>query len=220
MQKIKSIISQYKFLVPVLMLAVLLSAFVFVLPTKTAKANPDTFCFSSSTTSTSTPNFMTPGTATTTIYASKGCADEMYGTKMYSLLNSFIASSSVTTYSIVQEFSQGSAGVNCIDTPNACDWYSATFNTVMNMSTSTIGATGLVDIAPVPAYIYDFASSTIGGLAGGQLGPTGGNNRSTKVLQFPALSRYSRWVVSLNIVANGNGAYHGAVIGKKEIGDR
>lgn len=193
---------------------IIASVFVPALKAKVASAMPDTFCLSTSSGATSSPAYMTPGTATTTLYASGGCADSVYGAKQYALAVQFTGSSTASTLQVRQEFAQAPYGVNCIATPNACDWYAGTFSSMNNYGTTTISSTG-IDMSVIPVYSWKFASSTIAGLA-----PASNNNRDMKILTFPGLTQYTRFVFTMAQVANGNGAVYAQVIGKKEMGER
>ncbi len=220
---IKTFFKKHSDVLPMGVLLLLASLFIFSpLFVKTAQANPDTFCTTSSTSgATSSPAYLAFGTslATTTLYASRGCSDDVYGAKMYTLLNQFIASTSNSTFVIQQEYAHGVNGVDCVANPTGCDWYAGTFTTINDYATST-GVIGTLDFAPIPNFVYDFASSTVGGIGTGMRGPNNLNNRDTKVLMFPAPTQYSRWIISLKTVTASNGAYWGMVIGKKEIGER
>ncbi len=161
-------------------------------------------------TATTTLTYMTPGTATTTVYWDSQLGGvSSFGSESAALLVAFTASSSVSTLQVNEEFSQGIAGVDCVATPNACDWYEGTHTDINSYSTSTIPS--VIDIAQVPQFTWKFASSTVGGQA---LAPLG--NRATRLLSVQTPTRYARFVITLKVVANGNGAVWADLVAKKQ----
>lgn len=178
----------------------LASAFLFAVP---VHANPIRLAPPSSTaTATTSPTFMTPGTATTTVYLDSfagNTSSQQYDA--VSLLTQLFASSTATTLNMTVEYSDGVTGVDCTATPTACDWYQDATITITNASTSQ----------PYPitsnllnTYSWAFASTTQGGAAG-----VGTSNRALKAIKIPVTTRYVRVFYTLPA-----GSTNGAVWGK------
>ncbi len=178
---------------------------------QTTRANIEQFCTNTTASSTTTPNFMTPGTATTTLYAPSNCTDDMYAMKSIGLLVQFSATNTTSTLLVTQEVAQGAYGIDCYATPLNCDWYAVSAPDLVGYATSTIPS--ILDVAPIPTYTWKFASTTQGGATNPLL------NRAMKYLTFNSPARYTRFIFSLAI-GGSNGAVYAQVIGKKEIGQR
>ncbi len=180
--------------------ALLASMFLFAIPTH---ANPIRLAPTSQTASaTTSPTFMTPGTATTTVYLDSfagNTSSQQYDA--VSLLTQFYGSSTAAVLNMTVEYSDGVAGVDCTATPGVCDWYQDATIEMTNASTSQpypITANAL------NTYSWTFASTTQGGAAG-----VGTSNRALKAINIPVTSRYVRVFYTLGI-----GGTNGAVWGK------
>lgn len=175
-----------------------------------AHANPDQTLGNQTATATTTLSFMTPGTATTTLYFDSQ-SDGGLPTKSAILMTQFTASSSVSTLQINQEYADDTPGVNCKDTPLACDWYQGSQGMINTGVATSTNNPKIFDVAIVPQYSWLFASSTIGGS-----GLAAVNNFDARVIPISTPTRYTRLWFSMKIVANGNGAVWAKVVGKKE----
>lgn len=155
-----------------------------------ALANQSTFCMGDSTGATTTPAYMTPGTATSTLTNNICASDRTVALDRLFLAMQFTASSTATNLTGAIEGS--------ID---GVDWYPIPFGTVASTSPSlTIQSTG--------AFNWQFASSTPGG---GTLAST--TNRIMKIIEVPTWVRYTRvWTG----VTGGNGAFWGQFIGVRQ----
>lgn len=159
---------------------------------------------------TSTIVYMTPGTATSTLYwDSQIGGASAFGSESASLQVAFTASSSVSTLQVNQEFSQGTAGVNCVATPTACDWYEGDQTSINNYVATTTVTT--YNIGLVPQFSFLFASSTVGGS-----GLSTTNNLATRIITVQTPVRYSRFVFTLKVQANGNGGVWAGLVAKKQ----
>lgn len=207
-----------KYLLTVISSTLAIVAIVLWFGVQTANANPSVIVETKSASASTTVAYIVPGTATTTLYYDSQ-ANFMMPDDSQVLLVQFTGSSTVTTLQINQEYAQGSPSVDCTVTPSACDWYEGTQGTIVNGSIATTSSSinGNVittfDIASVPQYSFKFASSTIGGVAQGSISSTTPINR---LIPFTAPTRYIRFVFSLKIVANGNGAVWAEVVSKKQ----
>lgn len=177
-------------------------------------ANPSFFPKGvSSTTATSTPIFVAV-TATTTNVAydtfnsqAGGVSANTSATNSISLLLQMIGSSSPA--SIMKwryEFADDTAGFNCVDTPLACDWYSESVNTIAGTASTT------QEVATFRDYSWSFASSTIGGILGGQ---ATSSDRALKLVSVPTPTRYVR-VVIYKAIGSANFAYWAKLLPIKE----
>lgn len=180
-------------------LALVGSMFMLAVP---AHANPIRQAPPSTTSSaTSSPTFMTPGTATTTVYLDSFAGGSTQQYDAVSLLTQFTGSSTAATLNMTVEYSDGVAGVDCTATPTACDWYQDATIEMTNASTSQpypIASNAL------NTYSWTFASTTQGGAAG-----VATSNRALKAINIPVTTRYVRVFYTLAI-----GGTNGAVWGK------
>lgn len=188
---------------------------IFSYATKT-HANPSGYIRKTSATASTTLTFMTPGTATTSAVIDCGLANaSATGCDGGALLVAFTSSSSVSTLLINQEFSQGVAGntsIDCVATPTACDWYQSNQTFISSFASTTLAASvGQVDVALIPQYNWDFASTSVGGAA-----VLTNNNLGTTMIPVISPTRYTRFVFSLKVLTNGNGAVYWETVFKKE----
>ena len=114
-------------------ISALILAIVLMFGVSFVKANPSFFIRQNNgttTTATSTPlGFLTPGTATTTVYFDSLANGNPFGAESAILALQLTGSTTpnnvavaTTTYSVLLEYAQ--AGSNCITAPTSCDWYS------------------------------------------------------------------------------------------------
>lgn len=202
----------------IVVMAILITAFAFITYATNinkANANPQGYIRKVSAAATTTLFYMTPGTATTTAIVDCGLANaSATGCDMGALLVMFNASSSVSTLIINQEYSQGVAGnsdVNCVTTPDSCDWYEANTSFVNSAATTTITGANPFDLTTVPQFSFDFASSTAGGKP---VSTT--NNFAGRIITIQSPVRYTRFVFSLKSLTNGNGAVYWETVNKKQ----
>lgn len=188
-------------------LFILIAGFVLI-PPLVAHANPDQFCVQAMPGASTTPVNITPGNATTTFTINSSCTNSIYGLKSGALLVQFTASSSVSTLQVNEEYSQ-----------DGVDWYQGTVNTfdIRNAtSTDSVTSGGITtfNAAAVPQYVWKFASSTPAGQA-----PLITDNLTTRAIPVTFPTQYVRFIFSMKIQANGNGAVWAQFVGKKEIGE-
>ena len=165
---------------------------------KTAKANPSQFLMnaaSATATATSTLTFLTPGTATTTIYY-----DSFYGqpnspTDKSFLIEQYTGSTTASTLLTNIEYSQGVAGVDCTVTPTLCDWYE---DGGINPNFAT--TTKPFDVSQVNQYILTYASSSPG-----LGGVTNVSSPARRIFSIGTPTRYIRAIFTQKI-GSGNGA--------------
>lgn len=196
----------------VLISTVVLIGITLVIAPSISKANPFEYLLQNqgtfTVTATTSPVYMTAGTATTTYYYdsyANGSAST-YATDKAALEMQFTASSTGSTIQGFYEYAQGNAAANCISAPTSCDWYTdETFLTANSTTTPTINITQPNQI------IWNFASTTPA--AGGSLVS---NNRVNKVITVPTPTRYVR-VVLFMPVGSTNGAIWAAFVGQKQI---
>lgn len=172
-----------------------------------AYANPSEYATSSSTaTATSTLVFMTPGTATTTLYYDAYGDSSGYKADSAALALQFTGSSTASSLRVTFEYTYGNSLANCMTTPAACDWYGDTLYGVNSVvSTSTTAMT----IGAVNSYLVPFASSTLNGVAG--------NGRITsRLVNIPVPTRYVRAVITMP-VGSLNGGVWASIRPDKEI---
>lgn len=150
---------------------------------------------------TSSPVFMTPGTATSTLYLDAFAAAGAQQYDTVSLLTYFSASSTSSTLNMTVEYSDGVAGVDCTSTPTLCDWYQDATLVMTNASTSQPYPIGTVALN---TYAWKYASSTQGGAVG-----VGTSNTALRAITIPVVTRYVRVFYSLTV-----GGTNGAVWGK------
>lgn len=143
---------------------------------------------------TSSPAYMTPGTATSTVYWDTYQTQGGVPTRpdLATLLVLFNASNTSATLGIALEFADNISGVNCVTTPTACDWYRNYVSDPVMFGTTT-PAVGIGEPFTVS---WKFASSTMGGSA--TTSPY-----STAAITVPTPTRYMRAVLTMT---GGNGA--------------
>lgn len=171
----------------------------FMLFVGTVFANPLEISLSN-TTATSTVSYMTPGTGTTTYYydtyssgASGGYAAD--GATMLVQMTASTSASSQLKWGY--EFAMGVAGVDCVATPNNCDWYKD--NTPAPTSATSTNTYNV--LAPVE-FTWTFASTSQG-----YVGVEKNNNRALKVINVPTPTRYTRVVFSVPASAGNAGVW-------------
>lgn len=162
-------------------------------------ANPSYFASGVTTNNaaSSTPAYMTPGTATSTTpvydaYAQTSGGGAAYKSDQAGLLVQFTASSTDTVLSLAVEYSQ-----------DGIDWYR---NFVVDPN--QMGTTTPLAIENPFTTTWTFASSTVGGEALGA-----NSDRSTAAILVPTPFRYTRVVASLT---GGNGAVWAQLVPVKE----
>lgn len=175
-------------------------------------ANPNAFTRKQSASATTTLAYMTPGTATTTaIIDCQQGGSSSFGCDSGALMLQFTASSTSSTLLVNEEYAQGISGVDCVATPNACDWYEGNQSVINGLATTTLTASGnAYDITGVPQFSFKFASSTIGGI-----GISTTNNLANRLITFQSPTRYIRFVFSLKL-AGANGAVWWDIVTKKQ----
>lgn len=179
----------------VLALAIAIST-IFLIPLAPAHANPFRFPASAATSAaTTSPVYMTPGTATTTVtYDSYANGGGSQATDKATLLMQMTASSTSTTYNVALEYSQ-----------DGIDWYSD------SQLTGTLATTTQVFQTNTPiSYSIKYASTT----------PDGGivlanSNTAYRALTIPTPTRFVRVFSSL-AVGGTNGATWLQIIGQKQ----
>lgn len=154
-------------------------------------------------TATSTPAFMTPGTATSTliadVYQVPGYQDTGGAMDLF-VASQYTGSSTATTFGRRIEYSNGS---NCVNNPNNCDWYSETSDI-----TFTGIATTTYSVSPTYNHLTVFASSTPGGRAAP-------SDREGLVFRVPVLMQYVR-IINYLPIGSANGAVWQEVIGVQQ----
>lgn len=166
-----------------------------------AHANPLQYTNTTQTAAaTSSPVYMTPGTATTTLVADsfQSTTGNNYANNKIALLLQFIASSTASQLNMNLEYSNGYPGVDCVATPNACDWYEDNATNEYGFGTTTPNFL----LAIIPQYQWKFASSTVG-----QLAPAANNNRATRLLSINTPARYVRAVFTCAVGGAGCGVW-------------
>lgn len=183
---------QIEALVAALMVVAMAVTAFFYLPQE-ARANQSTFCYGESTSAaTSSPNYMTPGTATTTLTTSTRCASRDVPLDSLVATLQLIASSS--TSRINGGIEQSMDGI---------EWYPASTNLQATTSPSyTLDSAGLFSLG--------FASST----PGGAIVPSY-NNRITRLIDMPTNMPYARiWLA--NSIGAGRVAVWAQFIGQRQ----
>lgn len=201
-----------------LMFFTFLSLFVFLQKTH---ANPLSFQryqtgFPFTQRATTSPDFLNPGVATSTIYGDAGQGN--FGFDTASLALQMNASSSLnSTINWRYEYAQDTKGsdgrdVNCASNPTACDWYSDNmYQSGVTVSTTT--GSSLSYVVNSNTYSWTYASSTESCSTGNSLLT---NNRGCKIFTVPVPTRYIRAVVSAPI-GSARSAVWGEFIIKKQV---
>lgn len=178
-----------KYFIPSAVLLSFLALFV-----GTARANPSFFGAQAKTsTSTTTPTFQTPGTASSTVVydsygingsnqvtTSGGKAQTISTSDTAELLVQFTASSTSSKLNINVEYSD-----------DGFDWYQNTFTNVPGYATTT---TVQFFVNTIPQFTWPFASSTPGL---GALSPS--NNLDTRAFQIPVPTRFARAIITCGL---------------------
>lgn len=185
-----------------------------------AFANPSFFDLqAASSTSTSTPSFMTAGTATTTVVydaynlggTNQGSSYSPYGTNSSGLLIQLNATNTSTTLGWRYEYSDTTGtSIDCSATPTACDWYADNFYGMTAASTTPPNVPIVVNTPT--SYTWTFASST--SMCDSTLSAAS-NNRGCKIVMVPTPTRWVRVVFTLPI-GSSNGAVYAKFVPKKE----
>lgn len=169
------------------------------------KAMPSFFVKSDTAYASTTVTYLSPGNATSTVYFDTGRGTtEAMDTAV--LFTQFTASSTNSILNISLEYADVTAGVNCQDTPTACDWYGNTLLYERGLGTTTIPAS----LNTSYFYQWKYASTTQGGG-----GVVAANNRDLRVINIPTPTRYVRAIYTLNIGGT-NGAVSGYFVGQRE----
>lgn len=143
---------------------------------------------------TTTLDYLTPGTATTTLTYDSYKAG-LTKTDALALLTQFTASTTGATLLINEEFSQ-----------DGVDWYQSTQPNVFGNSTTTLP----VSLTPVPQYSWTFASSTPG------LGAvSSSNNLDSRILMVTSPLRFIRFIFTMKIGGT-NGAIWSEIVPAKQ----
>ena len=152
-------------------------------------------------TATTSPAYMTAGTATTTsnVYDTYVNGNASYATSKLAMAVGFVASSTSSTLNWYYEYAQGS---NCVNVPTSCDWYADNTGSLATTSPAFNASLG-------QTYSWTFASSTQGGGA-----PSG--NISRKIFTVSPLTRYVRAVFYMP-AGSAAGAVWTQFIGQKQI---
>lgn len=150
-------------------------------------------------TATTTPAYMTPGTATSTLTTDittygLGIGD-IQGDMNLRLALQLTGSSTNSTLNYRNEYSNGS---NCGNAPLSCDWYQDSVTTTGQNATTTI-------IAPFHVFRLDAASTTIGN-------KTVADNRTMPIVLVPIMARWVRTIFYLP-VGSSNASIWAEVLG-------
>lgn len=147
-----------------------------------AHANQSTFCVGNSTSgATTSPVYMKPGTATTTL-TNSACADRATPLDQSSLIVQFTGSSTASSLGIAFEFSQ-----------DGVDWYSDTVNRGATTTQS-------VNYNQPTSQLLSFASTTVGGAAGTSA-------RTMRAISVPLVAQYVRAVFTVPIGSTNGGVW-------------
>lgn len=156
-------------------------------------------CYTSS--STSTLNYMTPGTATTTL----ACPLGEFGADSAVLNMTFVGSSSpLSVFNIDIQYSQGGNGADCTLNPSPCDWSPVAFSTL----DYPYLATSSPSLSTVQQFTFPFASSTISRGAVTNLNSA----TTTRLIVIPTPTRYVRAIFS---ITGANGAVQAQFLPRK-----
>lgn len=166
-------------------------------------ANPASWMRSQSASATTSPAYMTPGTATTSVVLDTGSGNRFAGDSA-ALLVQLTASSTDTLLTWIYEYSQDP---KCSSDETAADWYGGGIGSERNQ-TGTTTPFGLASSAQ--EYRLQFASSSPAAGA-----TAADNNRSLKLVEVPLPARCVR--VSFYLpTGSTNGAVWAEWVGKKE----
>lgn len=167
-----------------------------------AKANPLGFsCPSYTATATTSPAFMTPGTATSTLLFDMYCVN---GTNQPNTGNTHIAN----TLALLTQFSASSSATSILNikteySQDNVDWYEDDFQFFTDATSTGSHAFALPQSAQ-----WVFATSTVNGLI------SASSNRGGKVIRLNPPTRYVRIVYTLS--GTTNGAVWGSILPIKE----
>lgn len=190
----------------------------FALMAVAAYANTSYFApTAASATASSTVQFLTAASATLStstpmVYDSYGIngtnqnpGQKYDATDSVTLMEYVTASTTATIYRTNVEYSDGIAPtgnpINCVSTPNACDWYDNNLDTY---------AAGAIAIAVPNSYTWTYASTTHDTTLNGAPSL---ENRGSKLIGLKTPLRYVRVFVS---VSGGNGAIYMKFVPKKQ----
>jgi hypothetical protein len=177
---------------------------IFVTGIAIVKANPSYFSPGAATAAaTTTVVYMTPGTATTTLYYDTYNSGNTQKTNAATVLTQFNGSSTSAILGIAVEYAQGDGTFDCDATPAACDWYqNATIGQLAGWSTTT----ATQDIATVKKFSWQYVATPAGGAAG-----TAATTTRAVVVDTP--TRYMRVIYTMT---GANGAIWAQVVPNKE----
>ena len=154
----------------------------------TVHANPSYFSPTAQTaTATTTPTYMTPGTATSTLVFDSFGNGSTYSVNSTELFVQFSGSSTTSQLNTTLEYANSYSGTDCSLIPTSCDWYQDTFSNVTAYSTSTTG----ISLNTIPSYTWTLASSTVNGVL------TSGPTKKAVAVKIP--TRYVRAVFTCGI---------------------
>jgi len=152
----------------------------------TVSANPAFFPVgAASAAATSSPVYMTPGTATTTVTQAAYANGNNTGLNSASLLLQFTGSSTASSINVAFEYSEDNV-----------DWYRDSL--LGNISTTSNNAS----LAVPNNYLLPFASTTVGGVIGTA-------SRTTRIITVETPAQYVRAVITMPV-----GSQNGAVWAK------
>lgn len=174
----------------------------------TAHANPEGFIRSRPAVATSSPSYMTPGTATTTYSVDTGAGNTFAPNNVAILLTQFTASSTASVLAWRYEFSQDSS---CGTNPTTADWYAYDAPITEN----AVGTTSPLALSSLPLENkWTFASSTPGAGAATSTGADG--NTIKKAILVPLHTRCARAMFYVPVGA-GNAGVWAEWVAKKEV---
>lgn len=166
-------------------------------------ASPEFFLLPNAETATTTVNYMTPGTATTTIYFNSYASGNTTGAKSATLNIQYTATNTASMLKWRYEFARNTSGVDCTVRPTACDWYSETVDLGGTASTT-------IEVRNFKEYSWLFASSSQGAA-----GVATNNNRALKTISVPTPMQYVRAIFYVPTGVS-NGGVWASFVAKKE----
>ena len=176
-------------------LTIVVGAVLFGFIPSSAFANPLSFSRTQTATATTSPVYMTAGTATTTLTHDFGTGNNFSGDSA-SLLVQLAGSSTATVLNIDVEYSQDGA-----------DWYATSIGWNADVGVSTTSPA----LGPLQQIAFQFASSTINRSV-----VTNANSAtSTRIVKIPTPTRFVRAILTL-ATGSTRGAVWAEFIGKKQ----
>lgn len=150
--------------------------------------------------------YMTPGTATSTIYWDSSLSGaSAQGSESAALTVQLTGSSTATVLQMNQEFAQGASGVNCVATPGNCDWYQLSPTGLNGYATTTIPMT----FDQVAQLTWKTSTSSPAGLG------VAGTNVDTRIVMIQTPTKYTRVVFTLKI-GGANASVWADIVAKKQ----